>query len=145
MPATFSDGRLTLKQSADPAAGAEITFVADEDIIVHSVYVTLVTSATVANRRVHLIADDGANGANNIFWRQPATVDITASLTEPITAFEGATSTAAAGVLVLTLPVGGLRMRRNDRLRTLTTGIDVGDNYGAMNLWVERQPTITGS
>ena len=125
-----------IKPSTDPAAGVEVSWTADEDCIVFSAAITLVTSATVANRRVHLVADDGTN----IFFRSPASADATASGTFRYFAFAGsALSSPLGGFMVLPLPSVGLKLRKGDRLYTVTQGIDAGDNYSAMTLQVERQ------
>lgn len=121
------------KTSADPAAGGEIEFTADEDMIVHSCYFEMVTSAVAANRVVTLAADDGTD----IFFRSRGGTNHPASNTRIYSAFGGA-PTGENGMVNLALPAGGLRLRKGDRLRTITQLKDVGDNFGAMTLQVER-------
>lgn len=119
--------------SADPAAGAEISYTADQDMIVHAVGFNLVTSATVANRFPGLVADDG--GSNVFFETQTGSAE-TASATWRNYAFEGAPS-SSGNPRTFPLPAGGLRLKKGDRIRTLTGAIDAGDNYGSMILQIE--------
>jgi hypothetical protein len=123
-------------QSPDPAAGAEAVFTADEDMVVVSVSVTLVTSATVANRTVQFVADDGTN----ISFRSTSTQPQTASATANHSAFAGAAfGTGTNTVYTYPLPAGGLKLKKGDRLRTITALLDAGDNYGPMTLMTERE------
>lgn len=119
-----------VKVAADPAAGGEILFTADEDMIVHSVYFSLTTSAVVANRTVMLLADDGTS----TFFKSQASSSQAAGLTFNYCAFEG----APASGLNVALPSGGLRLRKGDRLLTSTLSKDAGDDYGVMRLQIER-------
>lgn len=122
------------KLSADPAAGAEIIFTAAENMIVRSCSFLLVTDATVANRRVTLVADDGVD----IFFQAIAAADQAASLTHRYSGFGGSAAAAAGLVQTIQLPAGGLYLPSGGRLRTLTTSIQAGDNFGLMTLEVER-------
>jgi hypothetical protein len=124
------------KQSADPAAGQEFIFTADEDMIVWSLSFTFVTSATVATRIVTLKADDGAD----IYFRGVmAAAGQTASLTVGYSGWSGSGATAVAqSAYTIQWPVTGLRMRKGDRLQSLTQAIDAGDNFSAVVLEVER-------
>lgn len=133
MPEFGQSWQGTVIITPDPAAGAELVYTATSDLLIYALYGTLVTSATVANRRVHLVADDGAN----IYFRSPSGTDITASLTEPISAFSTATVAANGGVITVPLPGLGLRLPTGYRLRTITTGLDATDNYSAFNLLAE--------
>lgn len=126
-----------IKTSADPAAGSEIVFTADEDMIVQGLSVSLVTDAT-GTPRVHLAADDGT--AANIFYRAFAAAAQAISVTNTYVAFAGSQQRALTDAIAqLDFPTLGLKLRKGDRLRTITTGIDAGDNYGAMVLQIERQ------
>jgi hypothetical protein len=115
----------------DPAAGAEIsqTVPAGEYWTLTSVLAQLVTSATVANRRVHLIVDDGTNVVANY----TAAADQAASATVTYTWDGGGADATAVRDGVASsgqLPIG-LQLRRPGwRIRTLTSAIDVGDNWG---------------
>ncbi len=120
------------KVSADPAAGGEIVYTADENVIVHACAFTLVTNATVASRIVNLVADDGAD----VFFSVPAITHV-ASETRRYSAFAGANNRSNVNV-TLELPSTGLRLRKGDRLRTLTTALQAGDDFGPMTLQAER-------
>jgi hypothetical protein len=125
-----------VKTSSDPAAGSELLYVADEDMVVMSARITFVTSAVVANRFPAFVADDG--NAVNEFFRVADATGRAASTTTQYALFAGApTSGLSAG---FGLPAMGLKLRKGDRLRTITSALDVGDNYSAMVLQVERMP-----
>ena len=126
-----------IKASADPAVGGEIVYTADENMIVHSCVVTLVTSAVAANRQAQLLADDG--NAANVFYRAGTQTAITASQTGTVSGVEGIPLQSFGGLSLISLPSMGLRLRKGDRLRTLTSGLDAGDNYGVMTIQAERQ------
>lgn len=116
--------------SADPAAGAELTYTAPFDMIIHSLRFTFVTSATVANRFPSLVADDGTNQ----FFRFRDAGARTAGATYEYCFSEGNFSNSIdAG---FPLPAQGLRLRKGDRLRSVTTNIDAGDNYGPLILQI---------
>jgi hypothetical protein len=126
-----------IKASVDPAAGGEIVYTADEDMTIHSVSFTFATSAVVANRQVGLIADDG-NPAN-IFFRSIASGTHPASQTSGYCAFEGAVPGVGGGLYAFSLPALGLKLRKGDRIRTNTVGLDPGDNLTAMMIQAERE------
>lgn len=123
---------VTVKQSDDPAAGDEITFVADEDCIVYSLRFTFVTSAVAGNRNPALVADDGTNQ----FFRVNDNTARAASTTSEYCFYAGSSSVSINQGFPL--PDGGLRLREGDRIRTITAGLDAGDNYSAMTLQVDR-------
>lgn len=118
--------------TTDPAAGSEIIFTADGDMIVHAAVFQFTTDATVANRTVQLKADDGTH----VFFSVAAGTQA-ASISQGYAVFSGSAFQSASTIL-LAFPSGGLRLRKNDRLRTATSSIQAGDNYGAMTLRVER-------
>lgn len=121
-----------VKLTANPAAGNEILYTADEDMIVHSVMFTLVTSAVVANRFVALVADDGVNQ----YFRSADPTARAASTSNQYCFFEGASGNTLS--LGFALPAQGLRLRKGDRLGTSTSAKDVGDDYTAAVAQVER-------
>lgn len=117
------------RSSFDPAAGAEFTFTvpAGETWDLATFIITLVTDATVANRTVHVQIVDN----NNVnIWEGVATVAQTASQTVKYSAGVGTQDYAAVrdGVLGLTLP--DMTLLSGWKIRTVTTGIVAGDNYG---------------
>jgi hypothetical protein len=117
----------------DPAAGAEIT----ETVPANAVWrwigglATLVTDATVADRRVHVTIDNGTS----VYWEGVSTSVQAASLTNKYSI--GAPVAAAIGnVHFIPLPldtylVGG------DRIITATDLLEAGDNWGAPQFRVE--------
>jgi hypothetical protein len=115
----------------DPAAGAEasVTVPAGTQWELYSVGITLVTSAAVANRTPHLLVDDGTNVVANLV---PAAVQA-ASATVAYSFTEAGVDYAAVrdGVMLVGQLPTGLRLGPGWRIRTLTTALDVGDNYGA--------------
>ena len=108
----------------DPAAGAEIseTVPTNARWRLISVRVTLVTSATVTDRTPTITLDDGIN----IFGQSEDGVTVPASTTSNQTF-------SALGDIIL--------LSEAYRIRSLTTNIQVGDNYGApiyiVEEWIE--------
>jgi hypothetical protein len=121
-----------IKPSPVPAAGAEVIFTADEDMVVHSLRFNLTTSGVAGNRFVTVIADDGGT---NEFFRVADATGRAASATYIYSLFEGAPSSGlSAG---FGLPASGLRLLKGDRVLTVTSGKDVGDQYTKMILNTE--------
>lgn len=124
------------KITTNPAADTTITYVADEDMIVHSLAFSLVTSATAATRRVLVLADDGAD----TFFRTAAKATQIASLVYQYSAFDGSQGGAVVGDIEVTLdwPENGLSLRKNDRLLIEVIYLQAGDDLSAATLRVER-------
>lgn len=118
----------TTEVSDVPAAGAEIVFTADKDMLVTSVRFTIVNSATVGNRSPKLIAVD-ADG--NEFFHAEDPTSRTAGQTQKYCFFAGGGGGGAA-TSGLALPAGGLELRAGDQLKTTTGGLDAADAYSAM-------------
>lgn len=119
----------------DPVAGAEWIYTADYDMLVLSFVANLTTSAAVANRVVAVVADDGTN----IFMQIGSSANQTATLTYTYCGYAGSISSGgvAGGRLTIGFPATGIKLRKGDRIRSLTNLIDVGDNWGVANLQVE--------
>lgn len=103
-----------------------------------SVAFQLATSAAGASRTVQLVMDD----TTVTYYRVGAPGSQAVSLTEVYAAFEGSTGGGANG------PVNHLAwaspapvLYPGYRLRSITTNIDVGDQYSAIALMVEELPT----
>lgn len=126
-----------VRKSSDPAANTEISYTVDEDLLIKSFDVSLVTDATVANRQVQITAED-ADG--NVYFRGVAGGVQAASLTRKYAARPGeyAAPAVADDVFVVPLPPGGLFIPRNGKLKTATTARQSGDNFGALTLFAER-------
>lgn len=117
---------------AAPAAGAEsITVVPPgQTWNITSWAATLVTSATVGNRTVNVIIDDG-NPAH-ILFQDVANAAQAASATVTYQGVSGVARSAAVvgGILQLDFPQGMI-LGPGYRIRTLTTGIQVGDQWSS--------------
>lgn len=113
----------------DPAAGAEISEIVPVSTVRRfmSVSFTLVTDATVANRFVTFILDDGAN----IFYQVASTLVQTATQT---LRYSAADVPASAGQNIVTLPIPAVWLAAfpaNFRFRTSTVGLQPGDDFSA--------------
>jgi hypothetical protein len=124
-------------QGADPAAGAEwsVTVPAGQVWIPRLVLATLVTSATVANREVRLLIDDGTTVVASI----PSGVTHVASSTRDYTwmstgGYRGAGSVA----LDVVVGVGTFALGAGWRLRSQIVALDAGDNWAAPRVLAER-------
>lgn len=127
----------TLKRitGADPAAGAEVsvTVPALTTWLVISARANLVTSAVVGTRIPWLVADDGAL---EFFHSVPA-ASPTASTTTRMCWTTGSGDGIATGERVANhLPDLGLPLLAGYRLRSVTQGLDPGDNWSALELLV---------
>lgn len=128
-------GQLHSLQQANPAAGADwtLTALAHQRLRIESFSAVFTASATVANRNVELIVDDGAN----IYWRTSAATSITAG---QVVTFNGTTTNAPAGVVTTDQSVvfpPTLALPPGHRLRVATTGIQAGDQWSAIWFGVE--------
>jgi hypothetical protein len=131
-----SEGTLDAIAGADPAAGAEWSIVvpAGARWRVRSVTAVLVASAAVANREPSIVfTADGLVVAS-----VPSGVAHVASQTRRYSWFPSAFRGAAAASLDLAVPIPALELRGGDTITSVTTAIDVGDNWGAPVVYVER-------
>lgn len=125
------------RQQANPAAGADWVFTcqANQRFNLVSLSAVLTASATVANRQVELIVDDSVD----ILWRTSATANVTAG---QVVTFSACPVNTSAGVITtdqtLVYPPG-LILAPTWRIRTLTTGIQAGDQWSAIFLNLEEQ------
>lgn len=133
--AVVDTGILRSIAGTDPAAGVEIseTVPTGARWRLHGLVVPLVTNATAANRLVQVVVDDGTT----IFNRFPAVAVQAASLTVQYSAAAlGAASVAAGADNIILLPTP-LDLLQGWRVRTVTTNLQAGDNFGAPQLRVE--------
>lgn len=129
---------------ANPAAGADITYTVPAGVTqqLQTVEFTLTTSATVANRQIILIIDDGTHE----LWRIIVPVTQAASLTY-VYAFGGTTNDAAVRTVganneVLSeLPA--ITLAAGYRIRTSTVNLQAGDQFSAIAIGV-LQASTTG-
>lgn len=135
------DGALRAVTGTDPAAGAEISEAvptgARWDLL--AISFQLVTDATVANRETALTFDDGAT----IYFTSPSGFAQTASLTRRYSAAAIGAQTAPAAGTDRQILIPLITLLPGHRIRTATTGIVAGDNYGAPLLLVRE--TLEGS
>lgn len=119
---------------ADPAAGVEISDAvpAGKQWRLISVLLQLVTNATVANRRPHVIVDDGAN----VFHRRASNATQAASLTQNYL-FAGEGPEAAVRGTYVADPLPVQEIPAGARIKTVTENLQAGDNYGAPLYYVE--------
>lgn len=131
--------RIAIKQSADPAAGAQISWTADENVIIRSVTFQLTTDANVATRGVILQARDAAG---KTFFRTISQQTQAASVTQNYQGHEGLQhATPGSNWGLLPLPAGGLRLRTGDVLLTGLNNGQVGDDFTAITMQVEKADT----
>jgi hypothetical protein len=123
--------RLETITGSDPAAGAEVAYTVPAAVTLKLIAVrfSLVTSATAATRTVQLIIDDGTD----VLWRRISPATQTASLTRQYLFLADLTVEDSAfdanGDVKLFLP--SLPIDSGWRIRTLTSNIQSGDNFGA--------------
>lgn len=122
-------GSVTAVGTVDPAAGAELvafTVPAGQVWELQSLRFSLVADATVANRRVHLVFDDGTN----ILAKVPVLSAQAASLTWAYSFVREADNAAVQSLEVVTrLP--RLVLPSGFRVRTVTENLQAGDNFSA--------------
>ncbi len=127
-------------QAAKPAAGADwaLTPTGLGGWRILSLTATLAASAAVANRFVALTADD----QTMTYFRVPSGGAQTAGLTLHYSAFDGSSVFAPVGAdQELDWPTGGLFLAQGNFLRSVTTGIDVADQWSNITAMVEELPT----
>ena len=119
----------------NPAAGAEISEAvpANARWLLRAMTAALVTDGTGANRRVHLVVDDGTN----ILFRSVAGSNQTATLTHQYNiGAHGLTAAVIALEQFIPIPIN-LLLIQTWRVRTATDAIVAGDDWGAPQLLVE--------
>lgn len=129
-----SGGVIRTVTGTNPAAGAEVseTVPAGKEWRLLSIAVALVTSATAATRRPHLLIDDGTT----VSYRRASNATQAASLTQNYV-FAGEGPEAAVRGTWVADPLPSLPLGAGYRIRTSTESIQAGDDYGAPVLLVE--------
>lgn len=119
----------------DPAANTEFseTVPANARWRLLAVSVALVADANAANRETTLIIDDGATIVAEI----PSGTAQTANQTRRLTFARNVQRFATAQALGIAAPLPDAILMGGYRVRSVTTNIQAGDNYGAPQLWVE--------
>ncbi len=119
----------------DPAAGVEIS----ETVPVNarwrliSIRFILVTSAAVANRQVDFLLDDGVTIYYRIFSSAVQTASVTLNYGASDQNFRG---DDGGGNIQIVMPMAPV-LFQGHRIRTATTALQAGDNWGAPQLYVE--------
>lgn len=128
-------GVLRSVTGTDPAAGAEVSESVPTNARwrLRSLRVPLVTSAVVANRRPHLVVDDGAT----ILFDFAAGDTQAASLTRNYNSGPDGFARVAQDNEIYIPSHYQLMLFQGWRVRTVTTALDAGDNYGPPQLNVE--------
>jgi hypothetical protein len=119
----------------DQAAGAEIseTVPAGARWRLRALSAVLVTDGNAANREVTITIDDGTT----ILFTAPSGFTHTASLTKRYSAAMIGAQTTPAQTTDRQIILPDLWLPGGARIKTVTTNIQVGDNYGAPQLLVE--------
>lgn len=128
-------GLLRSITGTDPAAGVEISETVPTGRVwrLVSMRFALVADATVINRIPVVTLDDGTN----VFFASQSSNALTASLSRNYTASaQGGKVTNETTEDAILLPPD-LYLFQGWRIRTATTGLQAGDNYGAPQLMVE--------
>lgn len=120
----------------DPAAGQEIEYFLEPNELWHITHcaITLVTSATVADRRVHLVFQGGRAGQIHCF----AAINQTASQTRKYSFAPYGTilSEQDNGVILVNLPKD-LWIDGEGTISTITTNLQAGDNFSRLKIFRE--------
>lgn len=134
-PSLDGCGALRSVAGADPAAGVEITETVPTNARwkLHAFRASLVTSATAATRRVHLVIDDGTTTLLDL----PAADTQAASLARNYDAAPFGYAPAAIVSEIYIPTPGPLKLLAGWRVRTATDSFQAGDNFGAPQLLVE--------
>lgn len=119
----------------DPAVNTEIleTVPANARWRLLAVTFSLVADVNVANREVNLTIDDGAA----VVARIASGTAQTAGQTRDYTFARNVQRGAPAAGQVINAPLPDAMLMGGYRIQTATTNRQVGDNYGAPQLWVE--------
>ena len=134
-PDTF--GWMELKNVTNPSAGADWTKGLDVYSVsrIRSLQFTLTTSATVANRRVHLEFEDIEGGKFEV-W---SSVDQAASTTRIYSCcpVAGASSFADDNDILIPIPPN-LVMKADSLIRTKTVNLQAGDQFSSISINTEQ-------
>lgn len=130
-------GRFKSIEGLNPAAGAECSMSVPADQVWHVLYfyVQLVTDATVANRRTHLVF----NNNNGPYIEAFSSVDQAASLTRNISAaqFGHVPDEIDDNDIIIPIPQN-MWLLGESQIATATVNKQAGDNYGKPIVLVEQ-------
>jgi hypothetical protein len=135
-----SAGALRAIAGTQPAAGAEVseTVPTGARWLLLAAELDLVTNGNAANRVPQLTIDDGTT----VYARVSGNQNETASKTWRNSFVQGGQQIADVTRFIITTPIGdGLMLGAGHRIRTVTSAIDAGDQYGVPQLlvkeWIE--------
>jgi hypothetical protein len=139
MPNNLEHTMRRVRPITQPAAGADFSITADlfgaQQII--GLVFTLTTSAAVANRQVTLALDDGTN----VTWRAVAAqVQAAGVAVNHQVHLDSPQLALVAGLTIMSFPAEGLLLRRGWRLHSITSLIDVADQFSAIVAHVQELP-----
>ena len=122
-------GALRVITGADPAAGAEMaeTVPSGARWRLLQLHIVLATDATVSNRESRLILDDGTTQ----YFESGVTAVLAASTSAAITLWRGSFLPSLASTVRGMNAPDYIVMLAGHRLRTETSNLQAGDNYGA--------------
>ncbi len=136
-PVSPLDGIANLRAFAgtNPAAGAEVNEAvpANASWLIWSLRVPFQASGAAANRRTHVVIDDGAN----ILADWAAADLVTAGQLRNINASADGFARATQDSEIYVPIPPALFLRAGMRIRTVTTALDVGDDYGIPRLLLQ--------
>ena len=129
-------GTLRTFESADPAAGAEISHQISDHVIwkFRAASVRLVAAAVAVSRRVHLVFTT----TDGLLLHSFASIDQTTGQTIDYSFAEyGAVTDETDNGIILVPTPGDLYLPPLTTISTLTTNLDPGDNFGTMKILAE--------
>lgn len=134
-PMAALPGALRSITGTDPGAGVEVseTVPTNARWRLLAIMATLVTDGTVQNRDAALTLDDGAT----VFARFPAGQAQAATLTTRYVWTPGGARFTIVGDRTIVIPIPDVSLADGFRLKTVTTLLAAGDNWGAPQLFVE--------
>lgn len=136
-PAVPNWGQIYRDSGTDPAANTEATYTIPDNLLgyIRSIHVRLVTDANVANRRVHMTLAIGATVMYDFF----GTIDQTAGQTIDYFFIPNGAVTDELDNSKIVVPIPtDLRALDGWTLSTATLNRQAGDNFGAMDVLMER-------
>lgn len=107
-------------------------------ILVRNLTFRFTASAAVANRLPTIVA----TGSDGVFWREEAPAVVAAAGIVRYQAYDGDIPHVGGGGLVtLGWPAGGLWLPQGFTLGSLTTLLDVADQYDQVNAYIQELPS----
>lgn len=136
---TQGRGQLISVSGANPAAGAEVSITVPSNTIwlVRAVRFTLVAAAAAASRRVHLVFTEKDGMAFDVLSPTDQIISETKTYSA-VPGYAGGTATNDNDIII-PLPQD-LILNPESTITTETFNINVGDNYGVPEVYVEQWP-----